>query len=166
MSACCHFHNIHDRFTSTIHTETLCDLIKFILTINLYFYSISYIFLLQLIEKITKNKRTTLWGKRCVTIPALLPCYVAQKKSVGLVTCNVRRTTADHARSIMLFCGLISSKHFKREREKKVWCSCHIFGCVFLITNNCIVITEYIILLHFFADKMHESYCAHFVQKM
>ena len=45
MSACCHFHNIHDRFTSTIHTETLCDLIKFILTINLYFYSISYIFL-------------------------------------------------------------------------------------------------------------------------
>ena len=34
--------------TSTVHTETLCDLIQFILTINVYFNSIFYINILHL----------------------------------------------------------------------------------------------------------------------
>ena len=43
IGACWHFLNTYDRSTSAIHTETLGDLIKFILTIHVYFYSISYI---------------------------------------------------------------------------------------------------------------------------
>ena len=51
IGACCHFLNIHDRSISTIHTGTLCDLNKFILTTNVYFCSIS----LHLTIKFTSN---------------------------------------------------------------------------------------------------------------
>ena len=44
-----------DNSTSTIHTETLCDLIKFILTIKVYFYTTSYINTLQPAIKFTSN---------------------------------------------------------------------------------------------------------------
>ena len=52
---CCHFLNTYDRSTSTIHTETLCDLIKFILIINVYFYPISYINTLHPTVRCTRN---------------------------------------------------------------------------------------------------------------
>ena len=44
-----------DNSTSTIHMETLCDLIKFILTIKVYFYTISSINTLQPAIKFTSN---------------------------------------------------------------------------------------------------------------
>ena len=55
IGTCCHFHNTHDRSTSTMHTETLCDLIKFILNINVYFHSMSYINTLHPTIKFTSN---------------------------------------------------------------------------------------------------------------
>ena len=55
IGACCHFLNTHDRSKSVIHAETLCDLIKFILTINVYFYSISFINTLHPTIKFTSN---------------------------------------------------------------------------------------------------------------